>query len=220
LAAAALLVLPVGLLVTMGATAAQAGGAVTFKGNISCSLVGTVTFKPELSFSQKTKPTVTTFKGTNSDCTGVDGTKLTQGGETLTGSTENFTFTTKANKKGSCYGLVGPAPAIPKATVDWTGTSPIASTTLKLAAGNKISSKGLIEYLKGKATGSFAGTARVALQATSISESPPGGTLPYSTANAAAACKGPGIADLGLSQPNPEPKPFSTNDNLEIGPAF
>ena len=221
LRAALVVALPIGLLAIIGAGSAQAASAVTFKGSISCSLTGTVTFSPELSNSNTTQATTATFKGKNKDCSGVDGTKLTQKGETLTKSKESFSFTLPANANGSCAGLVsGVAPAISSSTIKWKGTSAITPSTVSFPAGTINPSTGVIIYMGGTSTGSFAGSAQVALQATEISESPPGGTLPFSAANAATACAGPGIEDLTLAQPNPEPSPFSTNDNLEVGKAY
>jgi len=210
-------------LTTLGVFAATGGLAsasspVTFKGSISCSLTGTATFAPPLKNSS-TVATTATFKGKNVDCKGIDGTKLTQGGETLKSSTENFTFKIAANKKGSCDGLAtGVSPAITGAVVDWVGTSPITPSKLNFKVGT-ITTAGLITYGNGTSTGSFAGTAKVQLQASEISE--PGTTTltPYSAANAAKACAGKGIADITFKQPKPS-KTYPLNDNEEIGAAF
>lgn len=219
LAAAALATLPLALVVTAGAASAQAAAPVTFTGSISCSLTGTITFTPPLSDSQTTQPTKATFTGTNTHCTGIDGTKLTQKGETLKGSKDSFSVTIPANSSGSCAGLAtGTLPGTTIA-VTWTGTSPITGSKLTFKSGTLNPETGLIEYLKGTSSGSFAGTARTALQATKISEGN-GTTVAYSIANVEAACAGSGVKDLTLSQPNPEPKPFSKNDNLEVGKAF
>jgi hypothetical protein len=217
--AAALSALPIGFFATLGAEPVQAASPVTFTGSISCSLVGTATFKPPLSNSQTSKSTTATFKGTNNHCKGVDGTKLTQGGETLKASKDSFSFTIPASAGGSCSSLAsGTVPATTLA-VTWTGTSPITASKVAFPAGTISITNGVIEYMKGKSTGSFAGTGRMALQATKISE-PNGTTVAFSVSAAAAACAGPGISDLTLAQPNPEPKPFSKNDNLEVGKAF
>jgi len=210
---AALAALPIGLLVTIAETSAQAASPVTFKGNISCSLIGTVTFSPPLSNSQTTRATTATFKGTNNLCKGLDGTKLTQGGETLKSSKESFKFTIPANAKGSCNGLSsGVAPAITGAVVDWIGTSPITPTGLSFPAGTikpVPAPHASIEYLNGTSTGSFAGTAQVDLE-TSLTD-----------AAILKDCKTTaGLKSLKLIQPKPEPKPFGVNDNLEIGPLF
>lgn len=215
---AALATVPVGVLVALGTGPVQAAAPVVFKGNISCSVVGTATFKPELSNKQTKAPTTGTFKGTNNDCKGLDGTKLTQGGETLTGSTDSFSVTLPANSSGSCADLeTGTAPAI-TVTVDWTGSSPIAPSTLAFSAGTA-STSGMLEYTKGKSTGSFAGTAMVILQIKSISLSG-GGTLPWSVANFEKACAGKGIADFKFIEPKKPPKPFGPKDNLLVGPKF
>jgi hypothetical protein len=217
--AAALSALPAGFFAILGAGSAQAASPVTFKGSISCSLTGTATFKPPLSNSQTSKSTKVTFKGTNNHCKGVKGTKLTQHGETLKSSKDSFSATLPANSGGSCADLASGTVPATTMRVKWIGTSPITSTKIAFPAGTLSISNGLIEYLNGKSTGSFAGTGQTAVQATKISE-PNGKTLSYSAANAEAACAGPGISDLTLSQPNPEPAPFSKNDNLEVGRAY
>lgn len=215
----ALAALTLGSLAIFGAGSAQAAAPVTFKGSISCSLEGTVTFTPALSNSQTTAATSATFKGTNSDCKGVKGTSLTQGGETLTGSTDTLTFTLPASTSGSCASLAAGTVPAAAAVVKWTGTSPIKLSKLTLPAGTINLTTGVIEYLKGKSAGSFRGTAQLALEAADISE-PNGTSLPYSASNAATACAGPGISDIEFVQPNPEPKPFSEDDNLEVGKAY
>lgn len=217
--AAALAALPLGLVLTLGAATAQAAAPVTFTGSISCSLTGTVTFSPPLTLSQTSKPTKVTFKGKNDHCVGTHGTSLKQKGETLTGSKDSFTSTIPANSSGSCGALAGGT--LPAATfaVTWTGTSPITPSKLVFKSGTLNLSSGLIEYLNGTSTGSFAGSAQTALQATKISEGN-GTTVAYSESNAVAACEGSGIKDLTLAQPNPEPSPFSKNDNLEVGKAY
>jgi hypothetical protein len=218
-ALAVLSALPTGLLVALGAGSAQASTPVTFKGSISCSLVGKIAFKPPLSFAQKTLSTTATFHGVNNHCIGINGTPLTQGGETLTGSKDHFAFTIPVNSGGSCSALAsGVAPPITM-RVAWTGTSAITPSKLAFSSGTLSASNGLLEYLSGTSAGSFAGSARMAMQATAIKEGN-GTILPYSESNALAACSGTGIAALKLSQPNPEPSPFSKNDNLEVGKAF
>jgi hypothetical protein len=219
LTGAAIMALPIGFFATLGAGSAQAASPVTFKGSISCSLVGTVTFSPPLSNSNTTKATVATFKGTNNHCKGIKGTSLTQRGETLKSSKDSFSFKFPASTSGSCSPLASGAVPPVTMTVKWVGTSPITSSKLKFPAGTISISNGVIEYLKGKSTGSFAGSAQTAMQATKISLG--NGTVEkYSITNAANACTASGIKDLTLSQPNPEPKPFSKNDNLEVGKAF
>jgi len=225
------MVIPVTAVSVFAATGGPVSGAaapVTFKGSISCSLTGTVTFKPELTLKVPGPAITATFKGKNTHCTGVTyhgiKTSLTQGGETLTGSTENFTFKIAASTKSTCAGLNGAAPPITGAVVDWTGTSPITPTKLTFKKGT-INAAGLITYTVGTSTGSFPGTAKIQLQASTISESPPytsgwvGGIHPYSPANAAIACKGPGISDITFVQPKPSTT-FPLNDNEEIGAAF
>jgi hypothetical protein len=220
LLAAALVAMPMALLAGLSAGAAQAAAPVTFKGSISCSLTGTAIFTPPLTLANKTVPTKVTFTGKNDHCRGIHGTKLTQGHETLKASKEKFSYTIPANPNGACAALAsGTLPPITGAVVTWIGTSPITPTKLNLSSGTVNPNTGVFEYLNGVSTGSFAGSARVALQATQISE-PGGVVVPYSAANALAACQGKGISDLTLSQPNPEPPPFATNDNLEIGQAF
>jgi hypothetical protein len=219
LTGAAIMALPLGLFATLGVSSAQAASPVTFKGSISCSLTGTITFKPPLANSNTTKPTTATFKGKNNHCKGIKGTKLTQKGETLKSSKDAFSFSIPANSGGSCSSLAtGTVPAI-KTTVKWIGTSPITPSKISFPAGTINVSTGVITYLKGKATGSFAGSAQTALQATKISLGN-GKVEPFTVSNALAACGASGIADLTLSQPNPEPPPFSKNDNMEVGKAF
>jgi hypothetical protein len=219
LTGAAIIALPFGFFATVGAGSAQAASPVTFKGSISCSLTGTITFKPPLATANTTKATTATFKGKNNHCKGVDGTKLTQGGETLKSSKDAFSFTIPASSNGSCSSLAtGTVPAV-TTTVKWIGTSPITSSKIAFPAGTLSATNGVIEYLKGKSTGSFKGSAQTALQATKISEG--NGTVEaFSVANALAACGASGIADLTLAQPKPETKPFSKNDNMEVGKAF
>jgi hypothetical protein len=219
LTGAAIMALPLGFFATLGMGSAQAASPVTFKGSISCGLTGTITFKPPLSNSNTTKPTTATFKGKNNHCKGIKGTSLTQGGETLKSSKDSFSFSIPANSGGSCSSLAsGTVPPV-TTTVKWIGTSPITSTKIKFPAGTINVSTGVITYLKGKSTGSFAGSAQTALQATKITLG--NGTVEtFSVANALAACGASGIAGLTLSQPNPETKPFSKNDNMEIGKAF
>lgn len=198
---------------------ASAASPVTFKGNISCSLTGTVTFSTPLKLGVSQPAIRATFKGKNVDCTGIKGTKLTQGGETLKSSTEDFTFTIAANKAGGCDGLATmTSPPITGATVNWVGTSPITATKLSFKAGT-ITSAGLITYGSGTATGSFAGTAKVQLQSSEISELGTTKLIPYTAANAAAACKKPGISDITFVQPKPS-STYPKNDNEEIGPLF
>jgi hypothetical protein len=211
--------LPIGFLATLGAGPAQAAAPVVFKGSISCSLTGTITFKPPLATANTTMPTTATFTGTNNHCKGVKKTSLKQGGETLKASKDNFSFTIPASTNGSCSSLAtGTVPAITTA-VKWIGTSPIAPTKIAYPAGTISVTNGVIEYLKGVSTGSFAGSAQVALQATKISEGN-GTVVAFSVTNALTACGASGIADLTLAQPKPEPKPFSKNDNMEVGKAF
>jgi hypothetical protein len=218
-AGAALAALPLGLIVTLGAASAQAAAPVTFTGSISCSLVGTITFTPPLSNTQTSKPTTATFKGKNNHCKGTHGTSLTQKGETLKSSTDSYSFTLPANTSGSCAPLAtGTLPATTMA-VTWIGTSPITGSKLTFKPGTFNPNTGLAEYLTGTSAGSFAGSARTALQASTISEGN-GTTVPYSLANVEAACAGSGVKDLTFIQPKPEPPPFSTNDNLEVGKAY
>jgi hypothetical protein len=212
-------------LTTMGVFAATGGLAsaaspppVTFKGSISCSLTGTVTFSTPLTLKSQAAIKAT-FKGKNVDCTGVGHTSLTQDKETLKSSTENFSFTIPANKKGGCDGLAtGVSPAITGAVVDWIGTSPITPTGLKFSAGT-ITTAGLITYGSGTSTGSFAGTAKVQLQSSELSQVGTTALLPYTEANALKLCDGKGIADITFVQPKPS-KTYPKNDNEEIGVAF
>jgi hypothetical protein len=216
---AALIALPIGFFATLGAGPAQAASPVTFKGSISCGLTGTITFTPPLANTQTTATTTAKFKGTNKPCKGIDGTKLTQGGETLKSSKDSFSFTVPASTSGSCSALAsGAVPPISLA-ITWVGTSPITATKVVFPAGTISISNGVIEYLKGKSTGSFAGSGQMALQASTIKEGN-GTVVPFSVTNAANACAGSGIAALTLVQPNPPPKPFTKNDNLEVGKAF
>ena len=203
------------------ASASSPRAAVTFKGDISCSLTGTVTISPGITLTKATAAgsATATFKGKNVDCTGTHGTKLTQSGETIKSSTEDFTFKiTWAKGSSGCGGLVsGVSPAITGATVNWVATSPVTATKISFKAGT-ISTAGLVTYGSGTATGSFAGTAKVQLQSSMVSSSL--GNKPYTAANAAAACKAKGgLTDITFVQPKPSTT-YPKNDNEEIGPAY
>lgn len=219
LTGAASIAVPLAFFATLGAGPAQAASPVTFKGSISCGLTGTITFKPPLSNSQTTAVTKGTFKGTNKPCKGVSGTKLTQHGVTLKGSKDSFSFSFPASTSGSCSALAsGAVPAVNLA-IKWAGTAPITPTKVAFPAGTISISNGVIVYMNGKSTGSFAGSGRMALQASKIKEGN-GTVVPFSVTNAANACAGSGIAALKLVQPSPPPPPFTKNDNLEVGKAF
>jgi hypothetical protein len=168
---------PLALLATMGSTVASAGSAgpavadpATFTGNISCNLQGTATITPAATNTGK-GPWTVTFTGKNNKCVGLGATSLTQGSpqETLTGSTDSFSFTF-INPAGALGGLclaleTGGTIATPiVTTINWLGTSPITPTTVSYPNGGQIL-PGLILLKNGgvPATSSFAGTADIFL---------------------------------------------------------
>ncbi len=183
-------------------------GPVTFVGNISCSLTGTMTFTPPIPSSGTTG---VKFKGKNNHCKGVGSppASLTQGGETLKKSTDTFSTTLPA--PNTCTALSSEiAPSITM-TIQWIGTSPIAPTVITFPPGTVVVGTHInIIYAipnDGVAAGSFPGTAELDLQTA------------LTTAQLLTDCSRPhGIKTLKFVQPNPETPPISVNDNLEIGP--
>ena len=207
--------LPVALLATIGSGVASGQSIkpttpVTFVGNISCNLQGTLTITPAAT-NTNTGPWTVAFTGKNNMCVGLPytnstGTTVTtpliQGGEKLKKSTENFTFTvTGTGAVGTlCHDLEGGGPIATPINfgINWIGTSPITGTQVSYPNGGTIV-PGLIELLNGTTGGSFAGTADI--------------LLGYNLAHVFTACASVG----GLST---LPLNHLGGDNLMVGPAF
>lgn len=204
--------LPIALLTTIGAGAAWAPtSSVRFVGNLSCNLQGTITITPAAT-NTNTGPWTVAFNGTNNACVGLPytttsgttaHTSLTQGGETLTGSTESFSVVvTGTGAVGTLCHLLefGGVIARPISfTINWTGTSPITATHVSYPNGGNIMPPGIIDLLNGTTTGSFTGTADIALG--------------YNLAHVFAACAS--VAGLSTLPVN-----HLGGDNLMVGPAF
>ena len=212
--------LPVALLVVAIGAGSASGKVrphqpVTFTGAVSCNLHGTLSISPPALNSASSAYSLS-FTGTNNHCkglpyptaTGATGTtSLTQGGETLKKSTENFKFSigTTANPVNLCSDLEYGAAAVPwgggGGSITWLGTSPIAGTTLStpspLSALNIFPT--VIPLLNWTATGSFAGTADL--------------LLGYNVATVFAKC----ATTTGLST---LPINHLGGDNLLVGPGF
>jgi len=169
----------IALLVTIGVEAASSAKSsragsdpTTFTGNISCNLQGIISISPAATLTSA-GPWTVTFKGVNNKCVGLGGTSLTQGGtptgggETLTKSTDTFTFTVQ-NVTGAlgtlCTDLEtgGPIATPVNTTIDWLGTSPITASTVVFPNGGQFV-PGLIQLLGGSTSGSFTGTTDVLL---------------------------------------------------------
>jgi hypothetical protein len=217
--AAMALALPVALLAGIDPGAATAGtvhnaaiGPVTFVGNISCNLKGTMTFSPPVT-STSVDPYTITFKGTNNKCVGLGTTSLSQGLPgttavvTLKKSTESFSFTTTAGPNSFPGELCGtlesggplgnPVPPFP---IIWSGSGgTITPTTATFPLAGTVA-PGVFQWLNGVTTGSFAGTTDL--------------LLGYNLASVFTACAagGPGIATLPVDDLG--------GDNLMVGPAF
>jgi hypothetical protein len=207
--------LPIAFLTTVGSGVAWAPTPppppVTFVGNISCNLQGTITITPAAN-NVNFGTYVVKFTGTNNHCvglptssTGTTVTPLTQGGEHLKKSTDTFTFTfpqTSTTGGLLCTTLEhgGPIPTPISTTINWLGTSPITSTGVMFPNGGTIV-PGVIELLNGgNAPGSsFAGTTDI--------------LLGYNLASVFAAC----ATTAGLST---FPVNHLGGDNLMAGPAF
>jgi hypothetical protein len=213
--AALAIALPVALLATIGSGAASGQSVrpatpVTFVGNISCNLQGTITITPAAT-NTNPGPWVVKFTGKNNKCVGLPYTNtagttvttpLTQSGEKLKSSTETFTFTvTGTGALGTlCHDLElgGPIATPITVAINWLGTSPITGTQVSYPNGGTIY-PGLIALLNGTTGGSFAGTADI--------------LLGYNLANVFTAC----ASTAGLST---LPVNHLGGDNLMVGPAF
>jgi hypothetical protein len=215
LLAAMAVAIPTALLATVGSGAASSARprpttAITFVGNISCNLQGTITISPAAT-TANAGPWTVTFKGTNNKCVGLPyttaaggttTTPLTQGGEKLKGSTESFSYqVTGAGALGTlCKDLEfgGPIATPISFGISWTGTSPITATRVAYPNGGTVY-PGLIALVNGPTTGSFAGTADV--------------LLGYNLAKVFTGC----ASAAGLSS---LPANHLGGDNLMVGPAF
>lgn len=218
----AMVVTGIGLLAALWASAgSEAASAnarppvppVTFVGNISCDLQGSITITPAAFNGIGSGTWTVTFVGKNNHCVGLpyvnslgttSTTPMTQGGERLTHSKDTFSFT--VNGSGA-VGLLcndfeygGPIATPVTTTINWLGTSPITSTGVTFPNGGTIV-PGVIELLNGtNALGSsFAGTTDI--------------LLGYNLATVFTAC----ASTTGLST---LPVNHLGGDNLMVGPAF
>ena len=208
--AAMAVTLPVALLTTVGPGVASAAfPPVTFNGNISCNLTGTMTISPAAT-STSTGPYTVSFVGKNSKCIGLYGTSLTvtvaSTGQTvnLTNSKEKFSFVIPAGANapgGLCNTLLsgGTTPAISAFPIKWLGTGgTIVPTTTRFPLGGNVV-PGIFTWVNGtNLPGSFPGTTDM--------------NLGYNLATAIAGCTGPGITTLAMHDLG--------GDNLMVGTAF
>jgi hypothetical protein len=203
--------IPVALLTTVGSGEASAAfPPVTFSGNISCNLSGTVTISPPAT-NTSTGPYTVTFVGKNTKCVGLYGTSLTLSvastGQTvkLKKSTETFSFTVPAspNAPGAlCNTFLagGPLPAVNPFAINWTGSGgTIVPTTTSFPSGGT-AAPGLLTWMNGPNAGgsSFAGTTDL--------------FLGFNLVTAINDCSGAGIASL--------PANDLGGDNLMVGTTF
>jgi hypothetical protein len=208
--AALAVTLPVAILTTVGSGVASAAfPPVTFKGNISCNLSGTMTFSPAIT-STSTGPYTVSFAGKNGGCVGLYGTSLTvtiaSTGQTVTlkKSTDKFSFVVPAGSGapgGLCNTLLGggTTPPIGPFPITWIGSGgTIVPTTTNFPAGGNVV-PGIMTWVGGtNVAGSFPGTTDL--------------YLGYNLATAIAGCTGPGISTLAMNDLG--------GDNLMVGTAF
>ncbi|MGO8872977.1 MAG: hypothetical protein ACLQPH_16555 [Acidimicrobiales bacterium] len=206
--AAMAVMLPFGFVATIGSGVAAAAGTTTFDGNISCNLQGSVKISPAINLTTNvTKPVKVTATLTNNHCIGLDGTSLTQNGETIISSKESLKFTVKPSSppQPGCLTLVGSGPptAVPKSTVDWIGTSKITPTVLGPSTAVVTVGPPTTLSLTGNVLSGWSTPPTATYQI----------TLGINLATVTKACE----SSKGLSK-------FSVTDNggdnLEIGPAF
>jgi hypothetical protein len=203
--------IPLALLTTVGSGVASAAfPPVTFSGNISCNLSGTVTISPPATNSS-TGPYTVTFMGKNNKCVGLYGTSLTLSiastGQTvkLKKSTETFSFVVPAGSGGPgalCNTFLGGGslPAVNPFTINWTGSGgTIVPTTTSFPAGGS-AAPGLLTWMNGPnlAGSSFAGTTDV--------------FLGFNLVTAINDCAGAGISSLPVNDLG--------GDNLMVGTTF
>ncbi len=206
--------LPVALLTTVGRGIASGTPqpapfpAVTFAGNVSCNLQGALTITPPANTSS-TGPYNVTFNGTNNKCAGLYGTSLTLSiastGQivTLKKSLESFSYTVPAGPAPGafCQSLLsgGPSPVVPPFPIHWFGSGgTIAPTIASFPVGGNVL-PGLMTWVNGPASGTFAGTIDV--------------FLGYNLATVASDCAlATGLTTLPVNHLG--------GDNLMVGPAF
>jgi hypothetical protein len=208
--AAMAVTLAVALLTTVGSGVASAAfPPVTFTGNISCNLSGTMTISPAAT-STSTGPYTVSFAGKNTKCVGLYGTSLvvsiasTGQTVTLTKSTDKFSFVVPAGSAapgGLCNTLLsgGTTPAISPFPINWLGSGgTIVPTTTSFPLGGNVV-PGIFTWVNGtNLAGSFPGTTDL--------------YLGYNLATAIAGCTGPGITTLAMNDLG--------GDNLMVGSAF
>ncbi len=210
--AAMAVALPAALLTTVGSGVASAAfPPVTFNGNVSCNLSGTMTISPAAT-STSTGPYTVTFVGKNTKCVGLYGTSLTLSvastGQTvkLKKSTEKFSFTVPAspNAPGAlCNTLLsgGTTPPISPFPIGWLGSGgTLVPTTTEFPVGGNVV-PGIMTWVNGtNLAGSFPGTTDL--------------YLGYNLATAIADCAatGPGVTTLAMNDVG--------GDNLMVGAAF
>jgi len=183
---------------------------VTFTGNVSCNLSGTVTISPPAT-STSTGPYTVTFAGKNTKCVGLYGTSLTVSiastGQkvTLKKSTETFSFAVPAspNAPGAlCHTLLGGGslPAVGPFPINWMGSGgTIAPTITHFPLGGN-AAPGLLTWMNGPNLpgSSFAGTTDL--------------FLGFNLVTAITDCSGAGISSIPVNDLG--------GDNLMVGTAF
>jgi hypothetical protein len=127
--ALSLLALPIATVVAAGTTANAAvrpHKAVTFTGKVSCSVTGSISASPPLTFTAHT--TTISIAGKATKCTG----STKQGGVTLKSGAISGKVVAKNT---SCTSLESGVPS-PKGTIKWTGTGgTVAPTAFTLSDG-------------------------------------------------------------------------------------
>lgn len=145
-----------GLALVGPSAAATKPPPVTFTGETTCNVAGSMTFSPPLTLSGGSAATVT-FSATLSHCSNA-----AQGGVTMTGG--RVSAVTGSLASNSCTALLnGPVPTLASGSVDWLPTSRIAPSTgvtLGAASGSVTSSNHVEGTFSGGSVGggSFAGS--------------------------------------------------------------
>jgi hypothetical protein len=203
-------VLLLALLTVVGSGVASAGPPpVTFTGNVSCNLSGSITITPPAT-STSTGPYTVTFTGKNTKCVGLYGTSLSQTSAAgtkpvkLKSSTETFSYIVPAspNAPGAlCNTFLsgGTTPPVNPFPIIWHGMyGTIVPTTTAFPLGGNVV-PGIMTWVNGPVlAGSFPGTTDL--------------FLGYNLATAIADCTGAGIAALPMNDLG--------GDNLMVGSAF
>jgi hypothetical protein len=198
--------LPIGFMASIGTGIAAAKGTTTFGGDISCNLQGTIKLSPAINLTTPvTVPVKVTAKLTNNDCIGLDGTSITQNGETIISSTESLSYTIPPSNppQPGCVALAGGGTEpIPASTIKWKGTSKITSTVLGASTATiTTGSPNSILSVTGTVNSGWITPATYSIN------------LGINTATVAAGCQGKkGLKSFAVNDLN--------GDNLEIGPAF